>query len=250
MRRSMVIGNWKMYTEAADANILATTIRNYASNINGIEIVLCPPVIWLSEILSIVGKNGKVGLGAQNIFYEKEGPYTGEISPLMIRDLAKYVIVGHSERREHFGETNLEVNEKVIAAIRSGLHPIICVGEKKKSTNYPTGVVHQLKEALMHVPKKYYKQIVVAYEPIWAISTTENRDRNAEVGYVVKVISALRELVLRDSPILYGGSVNSKNAKDYASQPGIDGALVGAASLRASEFVKICTTWAECKNFK
>jgi triosephosphate isomerase len=239
-----------MYTEAADANILATTIRNYASQINGIEIVLCPPAIWLSEVLSIVGKSGKIQLGAQNIFYEKEGPYTGEISPLMVRDLAKYVIIGHSERREHFGETNLEVNEKVIAALRAGLHPIICVGEKKKSANYPTGVVGQLKEALAHVPKKYYKQIVVAYEPIWAISTAEDRNRNADVDYVVKVITALREVVLRDSPILYGGSVNSKNAKDYAAQPGIDGALVGAASLRASDFIKVCSIWAEAKNFK
>lgn len=250
MRRPLVVGNWKMYTEAADAHILATTIRNYASSINGIEIVLCPPVIWLSEILSIVGKSGTIKLGAQNMFYEKEGPYTGEISPMMIRDLAKYVIIGHSERREHFGETNLEVNEKVIAALRAGLSPIICVGEKKKSVNYPTSVVNQLKEALAHVPKKYYKDIVVAYEPVWAISTAGDRDRNAEVEYVVKVITALREIVLRDSPILYGGSVNSKNAKDYASQPGIDGALVGAASLRASEFVKVCSTWAENKSFK
>jgi triosephosphate isomerase len=246
----MVVGNWKMYTRAADANVLATTVRNYVAGIDGVEVVICPPVIWLSEVINIVGRGGKIELGAQNMFYEAEGAYTGEISPLMIRDLAKYVIIGHSERREHFCETDLDVNEKVIAALKAGLSPIICVGEKKKSTQYPNGVVQELKEALKHVPKKNYRDITVAYEPIWAISTAENRDRNADVEYVVKVISALREIVLRDSPILYGGSVNSKNAKEYAERPEIDGALVGAASLRAADFVKVCEIWADAKNFK
>lgn len=250
MRRPMVVANWKMYTNASDAAILAITIRNNVAGINNVEVVLCPPTIWLTEVSSIIGKGGKVRLGAQNIFYESEGAYTGEISPLMVKDVADYVIVGHSERREHFGETDLEINEKVIAALRAGLSPIICVGEKKKSEKYPHEPVHQLKEALMHVPKKYYKQIVVAYEPIWAISTKENRNRNADVEYVVKVFSALRELVLRDSPILYGGSVNSTNAAEYALRPEIDGALVGAASLRASEFIKICGIWSESKSFK
>lgn len=246
MRRLMVIGNWKMYTDASDANILATTVRNYTSSIKNVEIVLCPPIIWLSEVLSIVGKRGKIKLGAQNVFYEKEGAFTGEISPLMIKDLADYVIVGHSERREHFGETNIEINEKVIAALRADLNPIICVGEKKKSQKYPTEPVNQLKEALKHVPKKYFKQIVVAYEPVWAIGTGENADPD----YVAKVVSALRELVLRDSPILYGGSVNSKNAAGYAKRPEIDGLLVGGASLRAADFTKICSIWSECKSFK
>ena len=250
MRRAMVVGNWKMYTEAADAAVLATTIRNYAAGVEGVEIVLCPPVIWLSELTGIIGRSGKIKLGAQNMFYEPEGAYTGEISPLMIKNLAKYVIVGHSERREHFGETDLDVNEKVIAALKAGLSPIVCVGETKKSVSYPTGVVKQLREALLHVPKKYYKDIVVAYEPVWAISEPGNRDKNADVEYVVKVIAALRELVLRDSPILYGGSVNSKNIKEYAGRPEIDGVLVGSASLRAADFVKVCSVWADKKNFK
>ena len=235
MRRSMIVGNWKMYTDAADAHILATTIRNYVANINGIEMVLCPPVIWLSELLTIVGKSGKIKLGAQNMFYEKEGPYTGEISPLMIKDLAQYVIVGHSERREHFGETDLDVNEKVIAALRAGLSPIICVGEKKKSVSYPTAAMNQLKEALAHVSKKYYSQVVIAYEPVWAIGTGQNADPE----YAAKVISELRQLVLRDSPILYGGSVNLRNVSGFAKRPEIDGLLVGGASLRASEFILV-----------
>lgn len=246
MRRPMVVGNWKMYTEAADAHILATTIRNYVANIHGIEVVLCPPAVWLSEILSIVGRGGKIELGAQNMFYEPEGAYTGEISPLMIKDMAKYVIVGHSERREHFGETDLDVNEKVIAALKAGLHPIVCVGEKKKSVRYPIGVTNQLKQALSHVPKKHYGDIVVAYEPVWAIGTGENADPD----YVVKVITSLREIVLRDCPILYGGSVNSKNVGGFGKRPEIDGVLVGGASLRAADFVKICSIWADNKNFK
>jgi triosephosphate isomerase len=246
----MIVANWKMYTSLADASILATTVRNYVAGLSKVEVVLCPPAIWLTELAAIAGRGGKIKLGAQNIFYEGEGAFTGEISPIMVKDVADYVIVGHSERREHFGETDLEVNEKVIAALRAGLSPIICVGEKKKSAEYPHEPVDQLKEALSHVPKKYYKQIVVAYEPIWAISTKENRNRNADVLHVVKVAQALRELVLRDSPILYGGSVNSANAKEYAIRPEIDGALVGAASLRAAEFIKVCGIWAECKNFK
>lgn len=246
MRRPIIIGNWKMYTGSADAHILATTIRNYVANIEGIEVVLCPPSIWLSEVAGIVGRGGKVNLGAQNMYYESEGAFTGEISPMMIRDLAKYVIVGHSERREYFGETDEDINEKVIAAVRAGLSPIICVGEKKKSTKFPEMAVNQLKKALLHVPKKYYKDIVVAYEPVWAIGT----GHTAEPEYVARVISSLRELVLRDSPILYGGSINSKSALSFGERPEIDGLLVGGASIRADEFVKICANWSIKKSFK
>jgi len=242
----MVVANWKMYTTAADASILATTIRNNVAAIEGIEIVLCPPAIWLSEVAMIVGKSSKVELGAQNIFYEPEGAYTGEISPLMVRDLAKYVIVGHSERREYFGETDSDVNEKVIAALKAGLYPIICVGEKRKTANFPETAVKQLKAALEHVARQYLKQVAVAYEPVWAIGT----GNSCEPDYAAKVIGALREIVLRDSPILYGGSVNSSNAKLYGQRPEIDGLLVGSASLRAAEFVKICENWSLLKSFK
>ena len=246
MRRSMVVGNWKMYTNLADAHILATTVRNHVAGLEHVEIVLCPPMIWLSEVRGVIGRGGRVQLGAQNVFYEPEGPYTGEISPVMIHDVARYVIVGHSERREHFGETDMDVNEKVIASLRAGLSPIICVGEKKKSSKFPEQAVNQLKYALSGVAKKYYKEIVVSYEPVWAIGTGDV----AEPEYVAKVVAQLREVVLRDSPILYGGSVNSKNAEGFGRRPEIDGLLVGGASLRANEFVKICKTWAEVKSFK
>lgn len=245
MRRPVVIANWKMHTRASDAQILATTVRNGVAPIEGVEIVLCPPAIWLSEILSIVGHGGRIELGVQNMFHEPEGAYTGEISPLMVRDLAKYAIIGHSERREFFGEKDFDVNEKVISALKAGLVPIICVGEKKRE-KLPHEPLRQLKEALMHVPKKCFGEMIVAYEPIWAIGTGENADPE----YVAKVVHYLREVGLNETPVLYGGSVNSKNVADYGKRPEIDGLLVGGASLRAAEFIKICSTWSKSKSMK
>src|SRR3989339_516434 len=186
MRRPMVVANWKMYTRASDAYVLATTIRNQVAAIDGVEVVICPPSVWLSEVSDIVKKDGKVNVGAQNIFYEEEGPYTGEISPIMIRDIAKYVLVGHSERRFHFGESDIDVNEKVVAA---------------------------------------------------------------PVERVVRAIARLREDIGRDSPILYGGSINNKDVGEFAKSPHIDGVLVGSASLRAGVFIEICKIWAEAKTF-
>ena len=246
MKRSIIVGNWKMYaTSMADAHVLATSIRNYVADVKDIEIILAPPTIWLSEIAQIIGRSEKTKLAAQNIFYEPEGAYTGETSPLMIKEIANYVIVGHSERREHFGETNLEVNEKVIAALKAGLTPIICVGEKTKGSTIGQPL-KELQEALDHIPKKHHPNIIVAYEPIWAVGSGEN----AEPDYVAKVATKLREIVNIHTPILYGGSVNSGNIGGYADRPEIDGVLVGGASVRAAEFVKICKIWSEAKSLR
>jgi triosephosphate isomerase len=245
MRRPMVVANWKMYTRASDAYVLATTIRNQVAVIDGVEVVICPPSVWLSEVSDIVKKDGKVNVGAQNIFYEEEGPYTGEISPIMIRDIAKYVIVGHSERRFHFGESDIDVNEKVIAALKHGLSPIICVGEKTKNASIGEAV-GQLTEALRHIPKKNYQDCVVAYEPTWAIDGSDA----APIARVERAIIRLREDIGRDSPILYGGSINNKDVGEFAHNPHIDGVLVGSASLRAGVFIEICKVWAEAKSFK
>lgn len=245
MRRPMVVANWKMYTRASDAYILATTIKNAVANIEGIEVVICPPSLWLSEISDLVKKDGKVNVGAQNMFYEPDGPYTGEISPTMIRDIAKYVIVGHSERRFYFNESDLDVNEKVLAALKYGLSPIVCVGEKTKSAPIHDAV-NQLKEALQHVPKNSYKDIIVAYEPVWAIGT----EHTAPLEHSVKAISMLREVIGRDSSILYGGSINDHEIEKFAKSHIVDGVLVGGASLRAGVFIEICKIWSQTKSFK
>ncbi len=244
MRKPIIIANWKMYTNLADAHILSTAVRNGTAKIEGVEIVLCPPVIWLLDICQIIKKGGRLKLGAQNIYSEPEGAYTGEISPLMVKDVADYVIVGHSERREYFNEKDFDVNEKVIAALRAGLRPVLCVGEKRKK-DIPVEPLNQLKEALQHVPKSHFKDIIVAYEPIWAIGTGEN----AEPEHVARVLTLLREIIGPQTSLLYGGSVKSTNIKEYALRPEIDGVLVGGASLRAAEFIKICQTWSRSKSF-
>ncbi|MCX6808073.1 MAG: triose-phosphate isomerase [Candidatus Berkelbacteria bacterium] len=246
MKRSIIVGNWKMYaTSIADAHILATTIRNKVAPVIGIEVVLCPPALWLPEIKNILGDNKKILLGAQNMAYEEEGAFTGEIAPSMVAEMAKFCIVGHSERRQYFDESDQDVNEKVLAALKHGITPIICVGERKRQNNAaePT---RQLAAALYHVPKKYFKDIIVAYEPIWAIGTGEN----AEPEYVAKVAVKLRELLHTATPILYGGSVKGSNIAGYAERPEIDGVLVGGASVRAAEFIEICRVWSNSKNFK
>jgi len=250
MKRSIIVGNWKMYlTSLADAHVLTTTIRNNIEKLANIEVVLCPPFLWLTEMAGIIGHgDGAIKLGGQDVFYEQTGAYTGEVSPLMLKEAAHYVIIGHSERREYFGETDMDINEKVISALRAGLTPIICVGEKKRSLN-ASEPYHQLKEALMHVPKIHYKDIVIAYEPIWAISDGKSGN-NAEPEYVARVITRLRELVHFDTPILYGGSVKPSNVEKYAKRPEIDGVLVGGASIRATEFIKICKLWYQRKGFK
>lgn len=227
----------------ADAHILATSIRNHVADIRDVEIVLAPPTIWLSEIAQILGRGKKTQLAAQNMFYEPDGAFTGETSPLMVKEVADFVIVGHSERREYFGETDLETNEKVIAAIKAGIVPIICVGEKTKGSTIGQPL-KELQEALAGVPKKHYKDLLIAYEPIWAVGTGEN----ADPIYVAKVATKLREVVNIHTPILYGGSVNSSNIAGYADRPEIDGVLVGGASVRAAEFVKICKIWSDTKS--
>ena len=245
MRRPMVVANWKMNTLASDAYILATTIRNAVADIEGVEVVLCPPVVWLSEVADIVKKDGKVNVGAQNMFYEEEGPYTGEISPLMIRDIAKYVILGHSERRIYFHEDDVLVNDKVVAALKHNLSPIICVGEKSKSAPI-SDASDQLFEAVLGVKKNDYKNLIVAYEPVWAIGSTET----APLEHSVKAITKLKEIVGYETPMLYGGSVKADNIELFAKTQQIDGLLVGGASLKAADFIKICKSWSAAKSFK
>jgi len=244
MRRPIVIANWKMYGSLSDAIVLATGIRDGVENLSGVEIILSPPAIWLTEVAEIIHKRiDQLALGAQNIHYLSEGEFTGEISATMVRDVARYTIVGHSERRKNFAETATIVARKVAAALDAGLSPIVCVGEQKKSQDSLREVVDELKKLLLDVKKSEYGDIVVAYEPVWAVGAAEP----ATPEYSARVIVKLREIVSAETPILYGGSVNAANVYSFVRQPEIDGVLVGRAGLKVGEFVKICRIVSEYK---
>lgn len=260
MRKSLIIANWKMNTDLADATVLTTSIKNAVAGLD-VEIVLCPPFVWLypmSEILSSGGALKNLHLGAQNMWFTNYGAITGEVSPLMIKKMAKYVIIGHSERRKNLFETNELINDKVTAALEASLVPIVCVGEvKKQNLNRGKGrptkpdldsdIVKQLQLALNGIPARLAEKVVVAYEPVWAISTS-GKGEPATGAYAAEMITRLRDvfakkynrLLAERVKILYGGSVDEDNVLEYVKQPEIDGILVGGASLRSKEFIKIC----------
>jgi len=244
MRRPLVIANWKMNTNLSDAIVLATAVRDGVENISGLEVVICPPTIWLTEVSQIIRKEiGHLGLGAQNIHYLSDGSYTGETSAEMVRDVAKYVIVGHSERRKNFGETDGIVSRKTAAALDAGLIPIVCVGENEKSDKSVSAVVSELKDSLSGINKSELNQIVVVYEPIWAVGT----DQPAEPDYIARIITQLREVLSNQTPVLYGGDVNANNIFSFVQRPEIDGVLIGRDGLNAPNFVKICRIVSEYK---
>ncbi len=258
--RPIIIGNWKMNTILSDAVILTTQIKNVASEIEA-EIVICPPFTWLyplSELLENAPEN--LYLGAQNMWFAEKGAMTGEISPMMLKDLARYVILGHSERRSHFMESNALINDKVHSALSHGITPILCLSEFKKMQDVrrgrgrPTGaelrsdIFQQLTSCLRGVPEKEIGKIIIAFEPVWAMSTTAETEGAASGVYVANVLSQIRNYLeekydsdaVKTTRLIYGGSVDAKNISEFLYQPEIDGALVGAASLKASEFIKIC----------
>jgi triosephosphate isomerase len=247
MRRLIVAGNWKMNTNLADATILATMIKNRVEDLPGVEIVLCPPAIYLSPLSEIISKDLKhLSLGAQNIHYARSGAFTGEISAIMIKEYCRYVILGHSERREHFYEDNELINDKIQAALKNRIKPIICVGERRKNRDSYKEAAYELKKNLAGVDKADYKNLIVAYEPVWAVGALEP----ATAEYAAKAITIIREIVGQKTPILYGGSVDSGNIAEFTARPEIDGALVGRASIKATEFVKICQKAEKSKRFE
>jgi len=244
MRRPIIIGNWKMFTSLTDALVLSTGVRDGVEGFSGLEVILCPPAIWLTEVAEVIHRGAQnIALGAQNINYLAEGEYTGEISANMVRDVAKYVIVGHSERRKYFAETNDIVSRKAAAAIDAGLSPIVCVGEKKKSDDSVGEVVQELEDSLADIKKEEYKEIIVAYEPVWAVGA----DIAADPDYCARVIVKLRETLDGATPVVYGGDINISNVYNFVKWPEIDGVLVGRASLKVIDFIKICRVVAEYK---
>lgn len=270
MSKPLIIANWKMNpATSSEARHLLNTIQKGLKGSNGAEVIVCPPFIWLPILGSLIKSSETFSAGGQDLFWEKQGAYTGEVSPLMLKDAGcEYVIVGHSERREFLGETDEMVNKKTRVALKNRLKPILCVGEKARDTfdsegrveNYINPIVEdQLKKALEGVDKSRVVDIVIAYEPIWAISTSgageapepekssvrgkadTPDDALSAAMFIRKIIAKMFDdrRVIKKIRVIYGGSVNSKNVASFVGQEGIDGVLIGGASLNGSEFSKI-----------
>ncbi len=246
MRRPLVAGNWKMNKTVGEARELVNSMAPKLREINGVEKVLCPPFVSLPAVSELL-KGSDLGLGAQNMYWEEKGAFTGEVSPAMVKEFCQYVILGHSERRTYFGETEETVNKRLRAAQKFDLTPIVCVGEtlqqyKSKQTNEV--VARQIRLGLADIDSGFAPRIVVAYEPVWAIGTgkaSSGPSANEVVGKVIR--GALSELFGNQTAqtirVLYGGSVTGSNATEFFGQPEIDGALVGGASLKVDEFIVI-----------
>ena len=243
MRTPLIAGNWKMNTTVSEAAELVYKMKDALDEIDGVEKVICPPFISLATIAEII-KDSSLKLGAQNTHFAEKGAYTGEISPLMLSGLCHFVIVGHSERRQYFNDTDEIVNKKVKAALKAGIAPILCVGEElEDNTAGRTAEVisRQLEQALDDIESP--DDTVIAYEPIWAIGngkSASGREANATIGLIRdKVADIFNTGAASAIRILYGGSVTADNIADFVGQPEIDGALVGGASLRVEQFISI-----------
>ena len=251
MRIPFVAGNWKMNTMVTEAEQLVFEMLEKLDRIEGVEKVLCPPFVSLVAV-NMMLQGSSIKLGAQNMYFETAGAYTGEISPLMLRELCEFVILGHSERRWYFGETDEIVNKKVKAALANKLQPILCVGERlaeNEAGKTEEVVNRQVTAALNGIEP--VSNLVIAYEPVWAIGTgkaASGEQAAATIQFIRGVLAKLwNKSIAQDLRILYGGSVTSANIAEFISHPEIDGALVGGASLKAEEFVSIVEQTGEIK---
>lgn len=251
MRTPIIAGNWKMNNTIAEAAELVKAMKEKLHPIAGVEKVLCPPFISLTTVKELI-KGTSIKLGAQNMYFEHSGAYTGEISLAMLAGLCEFVILGHSERRGYFGETDQLVNKKVKAALGGGVIPIVCVGESLEQNNAGETVAvvtRQVKAAFDGVTSP--RGTVIAYEPIWAIGTGKAAT-GGQANATIKIIRDTVAQIYGDSAakairIQYGGSVNSANIAEFVKQPEIDGALVGGASLKAPDFLGIVEQTAKIK---
>lgn len=246
MRRPFVAGNWKMFNTAAEARVLISEFLPGLAAIQGVEIVICPPFTSILPVAALLEGTG-IGVGAQNMHWEASGAYTGEVSAPMLAEFCKYVIIGHSERRAYFGETDASVNRKVKSALAHGLVPIMCVGEtlEENEAGITRAVVtRQVQAGLDGVDAASITPIVIAYEPVWAIGTGRAATAEGANQVIADIIRRVLgkmygESLAQDVRVLYGGSVKASNAGEFFRQVDIDGALVGGASLKASEFIPI-----------
>ena len=266
MNYPLVVGNWKMNLSLSEAVILAGQISRNAEYINHVEMVLSPPSVFIYPVYdALKTKPRNLHLGIQNIMWEQEGSYTGEVSLRMVKNVCKYAIIGHSERRKYFNETDEMTADKVRLCLDSNITPIVCIGEQEKfnlEDHFQSelkrmqgsgGIINRIDKALVKVRDNEIEKVHFAYEPIWAIGTG-----NSATGIYASAISYILRNHLKDNRkvnddqinVLYGGSVDESNVREFMMQPNIDGLLVGGASLKAKSFCEICKISAEVKSGK
>lgn len=245
MRKSVIAGNWKMNNTVTQGIKLVQDLIPLVQRTNT-EVIICPSFICLDSIVKVT-QNTNIKVGAQNMHFEDNGAYTGEISPVMLKELGvDYVVLGHSERRQYFNESDNIINKKIVAAFNNNIIPILCVGETliERDSNITNEIIgRQIKLGLIGIEKELVRNIIIAYEPIWAIGTGKtatSEDANNTIGYIRGIVAEMfGEDVSCDIRILYGGSVKSSTIKEQMAMEHIDGGLVGGASLNAEEFAKI-----------
>lgn len=246
MRKKIIAGNWKMNKTVAEAVALVEGLKIDLADCMDVEVVICPPFTALKTVSDKL-ENTQIKLGSQNMSSEDDGAYTGEISHTMLKELfVKYVILGHSERREYYKETDFWVNKKVKKALEKNLRPIVCVGEKledREAGNTEKVVEEQVRGSLADITAAQFENVVVAYEPVWAIGTgkTATSEQAQEVHKFIRSIIAdmVGQKAADGLRIQYGGSMKAANAKELLSQPDIDGGLIGGAALDARSFIDI-----------
>ena len=244
MRKPIIAGNWKMHKTIKEALEFVNDVKGKVNNTD-VEAVICAPYTLLKDLKEATsGTNIKIG--AQNMHFEDQGAFTGEISPLMLKELdMDYVVIGHSERRQYFNETNETVNKKVLKALEVGINPIVCVGEtlEQREANQTKDICKvQVEEGLKNISKEDISKVVIAYEPIWAIGTGKTataQQANEVISYIREVVKGIYGQLANEVRIQYGGSVKPSNVSEIMSQSDIDGALVGGASLKAGDFVEL-----------
>ncbi len=245
-RKTIIAGNWKMNKTPAEAKKLIDGIKNEIGKQKWCDVVLCVPFVDIPAAVRAT-RDAKIAIAAQNMHFEKAGAFTGEVSADMLKELGvKFVVIGHSERRQYFGETDVTVNLKVKAALDAGIRPIICVGETLEQREFGITSEHimmQVKMALNDIPAEKIRKIVFAYEPVWAIGTgkTATSEQANEVCELIRAVIRAKygARIARAVTIQYGGSMNAKNAAELLAQPDVDGGLIGGASLKTEDFAAI-----------
>ena len=244
MRKPIIAGNWKMHKTIAEALEFVNEVKDRVNN-DKVEAVICAPFTLLKDLKQAT-KGTNIKIGAQNMHFEEKGAFTGEISPLMLKELdIDYVVIGHSERREYFNETDETCNKKVLKALEVGIDPILCVGEtleEREAGNTKDVCKVQVEKALENVSKEDLAKVVIAYEPVWAIGTGKtatSEDANDVIAYIREVVANLYGELANEVRIQYGGSVKPSNVAEIMNQSDIDGALVGGASLEANDYVEL-----------